>query len=174
MKGFTLVEILVAFVLAFVVLSLLLGLHGQLLRGRQHSQKMIETLENAIKLLHQLERDLSQLVSISGKPLTGYVLRLSKDHRSLVIRSAGEVVTYQCRQGKGYSLERRRLNSVLKVSDLAGVRFDHSVVEGDLLLLRVRILVGREKRLPLERLFRIPIPFGESGEDKPLAWVRGM
>ena len=106
-RGFTLVELLVAFVLATLALSLLLSFQSCFTRSRNHSSNIIDTLEGAIKLLDELEKDLAQMVAISGKPVVGYVLRLSQDHRSLVLRTGGKVVTYQCRSKDSYSLERQ-------------------------------------------------------------------
>lgn len=169
-RGFTFIELLVAFALASLSLWLLLELNGHLARSQSQSQKIVDNLEGAVRLLNQLEKDLAQMVTISGKPVLGYVLRLSKDGRSLVLRTGGKVVTYQCRSGESYELERLCEDNSMGVSGLTSLRFDCSALSKDQVLLRVRVLIGKRKRLPLERLFRIPIPFGLQGKGKPMAF----
>ena len=189
-KGaFTLIETVIAVVISAITFAALITVYTTSTRTQAHATKHNETLEGTITLLSYLERDLRQIRPVPGKPVPGYAFRLAKDGRSITIRKPCEgknlhepddIIIYQAAKHPRYEC----LQVTRKLVHLDGtlrkehtfhrvgvktIRFGADLTQSpDLILLRLRLLVcpikGESTPWPVERVFRLPCPYGIKGK----------
>lgn len=164
-QGFTLTELIVSLALTWLLFALTFALSEGGKRMATRVEERRQCLQRAVELLYCLERDFSNTASLAGKSASTHVYRLSNDKRSLALRLSTGRVLYQCKEAAPYQLIRMKDGREKHFPGIGFIRFQASMAGDYTLLIRVQVIFeSKGFSFPLERLFRIELPFGADGK----------